>query len=471
MNEHNYGRDDYDTYSQDPEWQRLHSKAFPDYTHPETSNVDTQEDAFRQLSDYMNEHNYGQDDYDTYSQDPEWQRLHNKAFPDYTPPETSNADTQEDAFRQLSDYMNEHNYGQDDYDTYSQDPEWQRLHSKAFPDYTPPETSNADTQENAFRQLSDYMNKHNYGQDDYDTYSQDPEWQRLHSAAFPNNSTDTSAQENISSIETDDTPNIDFSEMTNEQKLGTLEKRCRDNSLVQTVDFHDFDPDVAVSMTDALADAKKDFPNLNVNYVGSIDSQVKGIHDTVAQSYENELRQLNGNDFSDEEYRAAAKTYADNYIKRVGLNNSNNVFAWSLKIPSEYDPTGGGLSKYNGVAVNNCFAGDNKLFTECKINEVATKHKPIGCDTPRATADHELGHEIDKLLNASSDKQINDMYNKMLSEGNAKNTLSTYSATNVKEFIAEAYSEYRNNPSPREYSTAVYNRLIELRNMKGGIRS
>ena len=397
--------------------------------------------------------------------------MHNKAFPDYTPPETSNADTQEDAFRQLSDYMNEHNYGQDDYDTYSQDPEWQRLHSKAFPDYTPPETSNADTQENAFRQLSDYMNKHNYGQDDYDTYSQDPEWQRLHSAAFPNNSTDTSAQENISSIETDDTPNIDFSEMTNEQKLGTLEKRCRDNSLVQTVDFHDFDPDVAVSMTDALADAKKDFPNLNVNYVGSIDSQVKGIHDTVAQSYENELRQLNGNDFSDEEYRAAAKTYADNYIKRVGLNNSNNVFAWSLKIPSEYDPTGGGLSKYNGVAVNNCFAGDNKLFTECKINEVATKHKPIGCDTPRATADHELGHEIDKLLNASSDKQINDMYNKMLSEGNAKNTLSTYSATNVKEFIAEAYSEYRNNPSPREYSTAVYNRLIELRNMKGGIRS
>ena len=377
----------------------------------------------------------------------------------------------EDAFKELSDYMNEHNYGKDDYDTYSQDPEWQRLHRKAFPDYVPPETNDTNTQESAFRQLSDYMNQHNYGRDDYDTYSQDPEWQRLHSAAFPNSDINSPTQEITRSVEISETPDVDFAEMSDEQKLGTLEKKCRDNRLVRIVDFHDFDPDVAMSMTDALSDAKKDFPELDVSYLGSIDSQVKGIHDTVAQSYENELRQLNGTDFSDEEYQTAANEYADNYIKKVGLDDSNDAFAWSLKIPSEYDPTGGGLSKYNGVAVNNRFAGDNKFFTECKINEVATNHKPIGCDTPRATADHELGHEIDKLLNASDDKQINDMYNKMISEGNARSTLSTYSATNVKEFIAEAYSEYRNNPLPREYSTAVYNRLIELRNMKGGIRS
>ena len=52
-----------------------------------------------------------------------------------------NADTQEDAFLQLSDYMNEHNYGPDDFATYSQDPEWQRLHSNAYPDYVLPEDS------------------------------------------------------------------------------------------------------------------------------------------------------------------------------------------------------------------------------------------------------------------------------------------------------------------------------------------
>ena len=104
-------------------------------------NADTQEDAFLQLSDYMNEHNYGPDDFATYSQDPEWQRLHSNAYPDYTPPEASSADTQENSFRQLSEYMNEHNYGPDDFATYSQDPEWQRLHSNAYPDYALPKDS------------------------------------------------------------------------------------------------------------------------------------------------------------------------------------------------------------------------------------------------------------------------------------------------------------------------------------------
>ena len=98
-------------------------------------------DAFRQLSEYMNEHNYGLDDFAIYSKDPEWQRLHSNAYPDYTPPETSSADTQENSFRQLFEYMNEHNYGSDDFATYSQDPEWQQLHSNAYPDYALPKDS------------------------------------------------------------------------------------------------------------------------------------------------------------------------------------------------------------------------------------------------------------------------------------------------------------------------------------------
>ena len=113
----------------------------PDTQNDMERNADTQEDALLQLSDYMNEHNYGPDDFATYSQDPEWQRLHSNAYPDYTPPEASSADTQENSFRQLSEYMNEHNYGPDDFATYSQDPEWQRLHSNAYPDYVLPEDS------------------------------------------------------------------------------------------------------------------------------------------------------------------------------------------------------------------------------------------------------------------------------------------------------------------------------------------
>ena len=35
----------------------------------------------------------------------------------------------------LSSYMNEHNYGPDDFEEYSQDPEWQKLHREVFPDW------------------------------------------------------------------------------------------------------------------------------------------------------------------------------------------------------------------------------------------------------------------------------------------------------------------------------------------------
>jgi hypothetical protein len=37
----------------------------------------------------------------------------------------------------------------------------------------------------AFDKLSAYMSSHNYGKEDYITYSKDPEWQKLHAVAFP----------------------------------------------------------------------------------------------------------------------------------------------------------------------------------------------------------------------------------------------------------------------------------------------
>lgn len=90
--------------------------------------------SFEKLSEYMNEHNYGPDDFASYSQDPVWRTLHREVYPDYEMPELS----QENARTQLSEYMNEHNYGIDDFETYSQDPVWRELHGAAYPDYEMP---------------------------------------------------------------------------------------------------------------------------------------------------------------------------------------------------------------------------------------------------------------------------------------------------------------------------------------------
>ena len=87
MNEHNYGLDDYETYSQDPEWQALNRDLQAangieptEYEEDVAEISDVEEaldphEALSNMSEYMNEHNYGLDDYETYSQDPEWQAL------------------------------------------------------------------------------------------------------------------------------------------------------------------------------------------------------------------------------------------------------------------------------------------------------------------------------------------------------------------------------------------------------------
>ena len=103
-----------------------------------TSSEITDNDVeIKSISDYMNAHNYGPDDFATYSQDPQWRQLMRQEYPDYELPEM----TQESASAQLSQYMNDHNYGVDDYAEYSKDPIWRELHSTAFPDDELPPSS------------------------------------------------------------------------------------------------------------------------------------------------------------------------------------------------------------------------------------------------------------------------------------------------------------------------------------------
>ena len=128
--------------------------------------------SYDNLSDYMSDHNYGIDDFDTYSQDPVWRDLQKKEFPDYELPPL----TQESAKSQLYDYMSKHNYGQDDFNTYSQDPKWRELQSAAFPDYELPPLNNLDNIGN----WSDIPSDYSY-QDNLDmanpNYENGTEWQ------------------------------------------------------------------------------------------------------------------------------------------------------------------------------------------------------------------------------------------------------------------------------------------------------
>jgi hypothetical protein len=247
---------------------------------------------------------------------------------------------------------------------------------------------------------------------------------------------------------------------TKESKLENYADDLESNYDVGKADFSDFDPDVANDMCQSVKQAKADFPDLKLGYIGSIDNQVNGIKSCLKDYYRSIGESVPG--WKKEQIENFAEYNASNYIKNSPLNKTKDTFAWNLSIPKNAGQPTGGLSQYSGVAVNNIYASDYARFAMAKKHEVAIKHKPIGCDTPKSTADHEMGHEIDNLLDASNDPKIAGLYQKMINDGDAETKLSGYSATNVKEFIAESYSEYRNNPNPREYSTIVVDRLKEL---------
>lgn len=123
-------------------------------------------------------------------------------------------------------------------------------------------------------------------------------------------------------------------------------------------------------------------------------------------------------------------------------------------------------SKYNGITMNNKYFNDYDYVVKDKKEQVEAKWKPIGADSVKGTFDHEFGHQIDAYLNLESDTIIKDVYEELEYTGSFKNKLSGYARTNIKETIAEAWSEYRNNPNPREIALKIGKRVEELWKIK-----
>lgn len=116
---------------------------------------------------------------------------------------------------------------------------------------------------------------------------------------------------------------------------------------------------------------------------------------------------------------------------------------------------------------------------------VESKFHPKGGDTIKSVLDHEYGHQLDNLLGRPS--KNSDAFRAIMLEAgtsspgswsmpantekpgsalhaikarndrehNITNNLSKYASTNAAEFLAEAWSEFKNNPNPRPIAQKV----------------
>ena len=123
-----------------------------------------------------------------------------------------------------------------------------------------------------------------------------------------------------------------------------------------------------------------------------------------------------------------------------------------------------------GIAVNKKWGADPKAFSDGLASDVESNWHPVGTDSIKAVVDHELGHQLDALLDLSQDAEIFALWNEgqqaiagvPLALTTLAAGLSRYATTNIKEMIAEGWAEYRNNPQPREMATRI-GEIVERR--------
>ena len=173
------------------------------------------------------------------------------------------------------------------------------------------------------------------------------------------------------------------------------------------------------------------------------------------QSYE----RLTSKGLTDSDVRAHAKRAAARAVGRA-----HGEWAWSYSTRPEMVDY-----QYRGICMNKLMWNPKEYDKQ----EIAVRRNvddgfhPKGCDTVGALFDHEIGHQLDSLLSVSKSQRFRAYYDP-LSKDSIKDGLSEYATWNEKEFIAEAWCEYMNNPNPREHARFVGDLIMDM--YKGGGR-
>jgi len=145
---------------------------------------------------------------------------------------------------------------------------------------------------------------------------------------------------------------------------------------------------------------------------------------------------------------------------RISKKKRVNGYAWNAYLAGGRSAIGINFRKWGAVP---------EAWEQTLLDDVMHGFHPVGTGTFKSVIDHELGHAIDHLVDGRRDSQILRLYNS-LDGREIESGLSAYANTNVGEFIAEGWGEYRNNPHPRLIAKKIGERLGELLKAKGVVQ-
>lgn len=202
--------------------------------------------------------------------------------------------------------------------------------------------------------------------------------------------------------------------------------------------------EIANEWNRGLHDNFRRFPELreNFDFVGTCQNRNKHAKKELYPYVMEKYKRLNPG-LTEAQLDKAVKQYI---TKKYAPPISSHVYAQSCK-----------TGKIKGVTISSRWQGQK--FLDSIKEDVVFKFHPQGCDTIRSILDHEIGHQIDDMLDLWDNVEIARLF-KSMTPGEMTNKLSRYAWDNSnrmteREFVAEAWAEYVNNPEPREVARKV----------------
>ena len=210
------------------------------------------------------------------------------------------------------------------------------------------------------------------------------------------------------------------------------------------VDYKGTSLEVANEWNRGLTDNFNRFPELkdNFNFVGTIQNRNKLAKKIMYQPTMEKFKAVNPG-YTEKQLDAAVKKFI---AKKYAPPVKSVTYAQSHRLP-----------ELRGITVSDKWQGER--FLNALASDVMNKFHPEGADTIRSVLDHEIGHQLDNMLDLWDNVEITKLYRSMkpkeMTEALSEYAWNNSNRSETGEFIAEAWSEYLNNPNPRPVAKKV----------------
>jgi SPP1 gp7 family putative phage head morphogenesis protein len=226
------------------------------------------------------------------------------------------------------------------------------------------------------------------------------------------------------------------------------EKWILDHNLADECSFKGSDVRIVQEWIVGIKEELDQYPQAraNMQFFGTIQERNTRLRSALVEEY---FKAYIKHGYSQEVSERQAKKHADHWMRTSGIIPRAGEIAHHCR-----------LEGFKGITINNRYSNDYEALKLVAENGVAKGHFPAMTGTVASIERHEAGHMLDEVSGFSSSDALLQYWNS-LKPSEIREGLSGYATSSVKEFIAEAWSEYRISPSPRPIAAKVAKMLIE----------